>query len=81
MTTPIEPKRKKIWRLPQHRGVKLSSTLASQRELIREMRNKINELIDIINELKTENKEYFRTYDVAITPELFYTGKTIKDYE
>ena len=38
-----------IKRLPKHRGVKLSSTHEGQRELIREMRNKINELVDWIN--------------------------------
>ena len=40
-----------IKKLPKHRGVKLSSTLAGQRELIREMRNKLNELIEVINQL------------------------------
>lgn len=36
-------------KLSKHRGVKLSSTIAGQRELIREMRNKINELVDHAN--------------------------------
>ena len=35
--------------LPNHRGVKLSQTVSGQRELIREMRNKINEIINYIN--------------------------------
>ena len=38
-----------IKRLVKHRGVKLSSTPSGQRELIREMRNKINEIIDLLN--------------------------------
>lgn len=41
-----------IKRLPNHRGVKLSSTLSGQRELIREMRNKINELVDAVTNLQ-----------------------------
>ncbi len=39
-----------IKKLPVRRGVQLSSTLSGQRELIREMRNKINEIIKYINE-------------------------------
>jgi hypothetical protein len=39
-----------IKKLPKHRGVKLSSTLAGQRELLREYRNKINELVERANE-------------------------------
>jgi hypothetical protein len=35
--------------LPNHRGVRLSKTISGQRELIREMRNKINEIINYIN--------------------------------
>ena len=38
-----------IKKLPQHRGVKLSSTLSGQRELIREMRNAINKIIEYLN--------------------------------
>ena len=45
----VKPIKKKMERLPIHRGVKLSSTLSGQRELIREYRNKINELIDAYN--------------------------------
>ena len=44
-----EPEKKKIEKLRQRRSVKLSSTLGGQRELIREMKNKINEIIDILN--------------------------------
>ncbi len=42
----------KIEKLAKHRGVKLSSTLAGQRELIREIRNKINEIIERLNNEK-----------------------------
>ncbi len=45
----------KIKLLQKHRGVKLSSTLAGQRELIREMRNKINKLIESINDHLSEH--------------------------
>lgn len=38
-----------ITKLAKHRGVKLSSTTSGQRELIRQMRNKTNELIDYVN--------------------------------
>lgn len=37
--------------LKNHRGVKLSQTKEGQRELIREMRNKMNEIIEFINTL------------------------------
>ena len=43
------PKVFKIKPLLNRRGVKLSSTLTGQRELIREMRNKVNELITYVN--------------------------------
>ncbi len=38
-----------IKKLENKRGVKLSSTLAGQRELLREYRNKINEIIDYVD--------------------------------
>lgn len=41
-----------IQKLPKRRSVKLSSTVAGQRELIREMRNKLDEVIDAVNELR-----------------------------
>ena len=46
-------------RLSKHRGVKLSSTVAGQRELIREMRNKINELVD------KQNKKWFQFWKLS----------------
>lgn len=45
-----------IQKLPKRRGVKLSSTVGGQRELIREMRNKLDEVIDVVNELKGKNE-------------------------
>lgn len=39
----------KIKRLGNREGVKLSSTIGGQRELIRQHRNKINEIIDYLN--------------------------------
>jgi hypothetical protein len=42
-------KKGEIKKLLNHRSVKLSSTLAGQRELLREIKNKINEIIDKLN--------------------------------
>jgi hypothetical protein len=36
-------------KIPNHKSVKLSQTLAGQRELIREMKNKINEIVEWAN--------------------------------
>ncbi len=45
-----------IKKLPIHRGVKLSSTLAGQRELIREYRNKINEIVEYLEKEAKKDK-------------------------
>ena len=41
-----------IKKLTNHKGVKLSSIKEGQRELLREYRNKINELIERVNLLE-----------------------------
>ena len=48
-------KSKEIEKLNNNQGVKLSGTVSGQRELLREYRNKINELIQEVNKLK-DNK-------------------------
>lgn len=46
-----------IKRIPNGASVKLSSTLAGQRELLRQMKNKINEIIDYLVKPQEEEKE------------------------
>jgi hypothetical protein len=42
-------------KLPNHRGVRLSSTTSGQRELLREYKNKINEIIDYLEVHEKKN--------------------------
>jgi hypothetical protein len=46
-----KPERKEIKPLNNNQSVKLSSTLAGQRELLREIKNKVNELVTAVNRL------------------------------
>ena len=47
---------KKISKLGNNDGVKMSSTVGGQRELIRQHRNKINSIIDSLNTLMGEDE-------------------------
>ncbi len=46
--------RQPLKKLASNRGVKLSSTLGGQRELVREMRNTINDIIDALDSFALE---------------------------
>ena len=46
-----------IKKLPKHKSVKLSSTVAGQREQIREITNKVNELVEGVNDCRETMKK------------------------